>query len=115
MKHNFICKYQPESHVVKEPVETPGGRGSESTAGGGLVRASGSEDSPPQVTMAGASGMLLVYVIIPTIPLLLLILVASGSCCFQMLSRSSPRTKMAPPTQSTLWISRTQKPESMEV
>lgn len=32
-------------------------------------------------------GMLLIYVIIPTIPLLLLILVASGTCCFQMLSK----------------------------
>ncbi|KAI9545425.1 hypothetical protein NQZ68_036412 [Dissostichus eleginoides] len=109
MKHNFICKYQPESLVVKEPVETPGGRSTEAPAGGGEVRASGSED------LAGASGMLLVYVIIPTIPLLLLILVASGTCCFQMLSRSSPRTKTPPPTQSTLWISSTQKPESMEV
>ncbi|KAJ4918596.1 hypothetical protein JOQ06_021662 [Pogonophryne albipinna] len=113
MKHNFICKYQPESHVVKELVETPWGRSTEATAeapaSGGEVRASGSED------VAGASGMLLVYVIIPTIPLLLLILVASGTCCFQMLSRSSPRTKTAPPTQSTLWISSTQKPESMEV
>ncbi|GLD69132.1 chondrolectin, partial [Lates japonicus] len=38
-----------------------------------------------------ASGMLLVYVIIPTIPLLLLILVASGTCCFQMLSRRTPK------------------------
>ncbi|XP_037619070.1 chondrolectin isoform X2 [Sebastes umbrosus] len=60
MKHNFICKYEPESHLVKEQGDTPGGRG---------------------------TGMLLVYVIIPTIPLLLLILVASGTCCFQMLSR----------------------------
>lgn len=31
--------------------------------------------------------MLLLYVVIPTIPLLLLILVASATCCFQMLSR----------------------------
>lgn len=32
-------------------------------------------------------GMLLIYVIIPTIPLLLLILVALGTCCFQMLTK----------------------------
>ncbi|XP_037619069.1 chondrolectin isoform X1 [Sebastes umbrosus] len=88
MKHNFICKYEPESHLVKEQGDTPGGRGTEATSGGGVVKQpSGSEEVPPQVAMAGASGMLLVYVIIPTIPLLLLILVASGTCCFQMLSR----------------------------
>ncbi|KAG7222990.1 hypothetical protein INR49_029212 [Caranx melampygus] len=58
-------------------------------------------------------GMLLVYVIIPTIPLLLLILVASGTCCFQMLSRSSPRTKTAA-NQSNLWITRAPKHDSME-
>jgi len=29
----------------------------------------------------------LIYVIIPTIPLLLLILVAFGTCCFQMLHK----------------------------
>ncbi|XP_035474673.1 chondrolectin isoform X2 [Scophthalmus maximus] len=86
MKHNFICKYKPETHDVIR--HTPGGRSTETTAGGGVVRqAAGSEEVRPQVTVAGASGMLLVYVIIPTIPLLLLILVASGTCCFQMLSR----------------------------
>ncbi|XP_033495158.1 chondrolectin [Epinephelus lanceolatus] len=116
MKHNFICKYEPESHLVKEHVNTPGGRGTEATAGGGVVKQpAGSEEVPPQVTMAGASGMLLVYVIIPTIPLLLLILVASGTCCFQILSRSTPRTKTTSTNQSNLWITRTPKPDSMEV
>ncbi|XP_051241857.1 chondrolectin isoform X2 [Dicentrarchus labrax] len=84
MKHNFICKYKPESHLE----HTPGDRG---------------------------TGMLLVYVIIPTIPLLLLILVASGTCCFQMLSGSTPRTKTAVDQSINLWISNTPKPDSMEV
>ncbi|XP_070783986.1 chondrolectin [Enoplosus armatus] len=110
MKHNFICKYEPESHLVKEQGDTPRGRGT----GEQEKQSAGSEEVPPQVTMAGASGMLLVYIIIPTIPLLLLILVASGTCCFQMLSRSAPRTKTAI-NQSNLWISRTPKPDSMEV
>lgn len=85
---------------------------SEATVGVGVVNhAADSEEVPPQVTLTGASGntqnghvtqcdvtvdsvfvcvcpgMLLVYVIIPTIPLLLLILVAAGTCCFQTLSR----------------------------
>ncbi|XP_028289286.1 chondrolectin [Parambassis ranga] len=88
MKHNFICKYEPESHLVKEHGDTPGGRETAVPAGGAVVtQAAGGEEVPPQVTVAGASGMLLLYVVIPTIPLLLLILVASGTCCFQMLSR----------------------------
>ncbi|XP_017259267.1 chondrolectin isoform X2 [Kryptolebias marmoratus] len=113
MKHNFICKYEPESHLVKEHGDTPVGRGT-GTAGGGVVtQASGSEDVPPQVAMTATSGMLLLYVVIPTIPLLLLILVASGTCCFQTFSRSRPRTK-TPADQSNLWISKTPKPDSME-
>ncbi|XP_008301038.1 chondrolectin [Stegastes partitus] len=96
MKHNFICKYEPV------------------TTGGGVVTQSAGEAVPSQVTTAGASGMLLLYIVIPTIPLLLLILVASGTCCFQMISRSDPRTKTAA-NQSNLWISRTPKPDSMEV
>ncbi|XP_014880099.1 chondrolectin [Poecilia latipinna] len=98
MKHNFICKYQPAV-----------------TAGGGVVtQADGGGSFPPQVAVAGSSGMLLLYVVIPTIPLLLLILVASGTCCFQTLSRSRPRTK-APGDQSNLWIATTPKPNGMEV
>ncbi|XP_047205164.1 chondrolectin isoform X2 [Girardinichthys multiradiatus] len=89
MKHNFICKYEPDSHPKKEHGDTPTGRGTAVTAGGGVVtQSTGSENIPPQVAMAGSSGMLLLYVVIPTIPLLLLILVASGTCCFQTLSRS---------------------------
>lgn len=77
--------------------------------GGGVTLSANSEDAPPKVPVAGASGgdcvygilcyemcshcllsssgLLLLYVVIPTIPLLLLILVASGTCCFQMMSR----------------------------
>ncbi|KAM6970856.1 chondrolectin isoform 2-T2 [Tautogolabrus adspersus] len=99
MKHNFICKYQPDSQFGKTQIDTPGGRGTEAT-GGGVVTPS--------------AGVLLVYVIIPTIPLLLLILVASGTCCFQMLNRSSPPTKTAV-DQSNLWISTNPKPDGMEV
>ncbi|XP_008306341.1 chondrolectin [Cynoglossus semilaevis] len=114
MKHNFICKYKPESHVTT-------GWGtecvfSEVTADGGVVKQpSGGAGVEPQVTTTATSGMLLVYVIIPTIPLLLLILVASGTCCVQMLSRSTPRTKTTVATQSNLWISNPSKADSMEV
>lgn len=45
------------------------------------------ENGSQSVFFFSVPGMLLIYVIIPTIPLLLLILVASGTCCFQMLSK----------------------------
>ncbi len=45
------------------------------------------ENGSQSVFFFSFPGMLLIYVIIPTIPLLLLILVASGTCCFQMLSK----------------------------
>ncbi|KAL2085879.1 hypothetical protein ACEWY4_019199 [Coilia grayii] len=118
MKHNFICKYEPESHLVKEQGDRPGVRetdlqNSEESKDNTPAAVPDSGDTP--VIVADPSGMFLVYVIIPTIPLLLLILVASGTCCFQMLSKSKPRTKTSV-NQSTLWISKTPKSDSaMEV
>ncbi|XP_038828604.1 chondrolectin-like [Salvelinus namaycush] len=123
MKHNFICKYEPgtqhhtESRLGKEQGDRPGARDPDvAVVQADEVKQSGpSEDDAPHVVIAGTSGMLLVYVIIPTIPLLLLILVASGTCCFQMFSKSKPRTKTSVNHQSTLWISKTPKTDSMEV
>ncbi|XP_042164706.1 chondrolectin-like isoform X1 [Oncorhynchus tshawytscha] len=121
MKHNFICKYEPESHLVKEQGDRPGARDPDVTVAQTIeVKQAGpsEEDGASHVVIAGpgetSGGMFLVYVIIPTIPLLLLILVASGTCCFQMFSKSKPGTKTSV-NQSTLWISKTPKTDSMEV
>lgn len=117
MKHNFICKYEPESYLVKEQGDRPAGRDSDLSTEDQEERRTPpvNHDENPQPIMPGPSSMLLIYVIIPTIPLLLLILVASGTCCFQMLSKSTPRTKTSI-NQSTLWISKTPKLDSgMEV
>ncbi|XP_064188760.1 chondrolectin isoform X1 [Anguilla rostrata] len=138
MKHNFICKYAPESLLDKEFSDRPREpvyerwikeEEREDKRGGWLiifvdVSPKQPEESDPSVTneegashvlVVGPSGLLLVYVIIPTIPLLLLIVVASGTCCFQMLSKSKPRTKTSM-NQSTLWISKTPKADNgMEV
>lgn len=114
MKHNFICKYEPESHLMKEHGDSPTGRGTAVTAGGGVTQSAGTGSFSTPVAIGGSSGMLLLYVVLPTIPLLLLILVASGTCCFQTLNRSRPRTK-TPTDRSNLWISTAPKPDSMEV
>ncbi|XP_077365830.1 chondrolectin-like [Festucalex cinctus] len=91
MKHNFICKYQPERHPEEEPGTTAAGRDTETTLDGG------------HVTLTEASGPLALYVILPTIPLLLLILVAAGTCCCHVLG-TSPAGRRA-----NLWISKTPK------
>ncbi|XP_071994685.1 chondrolectin isoform X3 [Engystomops pustulosus] len=73
MKHNFICKYPPDP---QSPVTTH------------RTLATGRPEDSSHVTVAETGIMPnLIYVIIPTIPLLLLILVAFGTCCFQMLHK----------------------------
>ncbi|MCJ8745827.1 hypothetical protein PDJAM_G00135030 [Pangasius djambal] len=113
MKHNFICKYEPESHLVKEHGDRPVSRDTEHEEE--TKTPDVYEEENLYVTVAGPTSMLLIYVIIPTIPLLLLILVASGTCCFQMLSKRKPQTKTSV-DKSTLWISKAPKSDSaMEV
>ncbi|KFR12711.1 Chondrolectin, partial [Opisthocomus hoazin] len=113
MKHNFICKYGPAifcTHCFPKMSDIfP-------TVPAGNPYDTGKPEDQYHVT-ATETGIIpnLIYVIIPTIPLLLLILVAFGTCCFQMLHKSKGRTKTSP-TQSTLWISKTpRKDSSMEV
>ncbi|XP_069616987.1 chondrolectin isoform X2 [Ranitomeya imitator] len=101
MKHNFICKYPPDP---LSPVTTD------------ITLATSKPEDSSHVSMAETGIMPnLIYVIIPTIPLLLLILVAFGTCCFQMLHKSKERSKTSP-TQSTLWISKAPRTDTtMEV
>ncbi|XP_008105847.1 chondrolectin isoform X3 [Anolis carolinensis] len=118
MKHNFICKYKPDDILEKElgdkvdshyevQATVPTGKPHDSSKTEGHF--------PVVVTETGGLIPNLIYVVIPTIPLLLLILVAFGTCCFQMLNRSKGRTKTSP-DQSTLWISKyPRKESSMEV
>ncbi|XP_034648738.1 chondrolectin isoform X3 [Trachemys scripta elegans] len=101
MKHNFICKYSPEvfpSVAAEKPYDE-----------------NKPEDNSHVVVTETGIIPNLIYVVIPTIPLLLLILVAFGTCCFQMLNKSKGRTKTSP-NQSTLWISKNPRKDStMEV
>ncbi|XP_023957832.2 chondrolectin isoform X3 [Chrysemys picta bellii] len=101
MKHNFICKYSPEVFP--------------SVAAGKPYDENKPEDNSHVVVTETGIIPNLIYVVIPTIPLLLLILVAFGTCCFQMLNKSKGRTKTSP-NQSTLWISKNPRKDStMEV
>ncbi|XP_074802915.1 chondrolectin isoform X3 [Natator depressus] len=101
MKHNFICKYSPEVFP--------------SVAAGKPYDENKREDNSHVIVTETGIIPNLIYVVIPTIPLLLLILVAFGTCCFQMLHKSKGRTKTSP-NQSTLWISKNPRKDStMEV
>ncbi|XP_072118278.1 chondrolectin [Mobula birostris] len=93
MKHNFICKYAAVSENASTEPEVK-------------VRAPSNSADGQKVIVTESSGIMpnVVYVIIPTIPLLLLLIVAMATCCIQMLSRSKDRSKTSP-NESTLWIS----------
>ncbi|XP_043449758.1 chondrolectin isoform X2 [Prionailurus viverrinus] len=78
MKHNYICKYEPEI-IPTSPVEKTY-----------FTNQPGDTHQNVVVTEAGIIPNL-IYVVIPTIPLLLLILVAFGTCCFQMLHKRKAR------------------------
>ncbi|XP_027741812.1 chondrolectin [Empidonax traillii] len=117
MKHNFICKYAPDYVLEKELGDRaePDYDTIPTVPAGNPYDTSKPEDQ--YHIIATETGIIpnLIYVVIPTIPLLLLILVAFGTCCFQMLHKSKGRTKTSP-NQSTLWISKTpRKDSSMEV
>ncbi|XP_023802179.1 chondrolectin [Cyanistes caeruleus] len=117
MKHNFICKYAPDNVLEKELGDRaePEYEIFPTVPAGNPYDTSKPEDQ--YHIIATETGIIpnLIYVVIPTIPLLLLILVAFGTCCFQMLHKSKGRTKTSP-NQSTLWISKTsRKDSSMEV
>ncbi|XP_053717178.1 chondrolectin [Synchiropus splendidus] len=109
MKHNFICKYQSERHLLEEDGVSEG-RDTEPALGEGGA----TEDTPPQMPAPGAPGTLLLYIVIPTIPLLLLLLVAALSCCVQTLSGSSRRAKTTVGAPN-LWISRAPRAERIAV
>ncbi|CAI5772707.1 chondrolectin isoform X1 [Podarcis raffonei] len=117
MKHNFICKYGPDDILEKELGDRadPDYEAQPTVPAGKPHDSSKPEDHFPVVVTETGLIPNLIYVVIPTIPLLLLILVAFGTCCFQMLHKSKGRTKTSP-DQSTLWISKNaRKDSSMEV
>ncbi|XP_019743058.1 chondrolectin isoform X1 [Hippocampus comes] len=90
MKHNFICKYQPERHPEEERGTTAAGRGAETTPDGN------------HVTLTGTSGPLALYVLLPAIPLLLILAAAAARYC-----RAPGKSPAA--RQGHLWISKTHK------
>ncbi|KAM9826841.1 chondrolectin [Neosynchiropus ocellatus] len=116
MKHNFICKYDAERPLAEEEEDgAREGRGTESVSEeGGAGDAAGDRDTPPRVSATGAPGALLLYIVIPTVPLLLLVLAAALSGCAQALSGRSRGAK-TPVHRSSLWISGTPRAECVAV
>ncbi|XP_075766116.1 chondrolectin isoform X2 [Pelodiscus sinensis] len=93
MKHNFICKYSPDNVLEKElgdRTETDYEVFPSVTAGKPYNENKPEDNYHVAVTETGIIPNL-IYVVIPTIPLLLLILVAFGTCCFQMLHKREAR------------------------
>ncbi|XP_033002751.1 chondrolectin isoform X2 [Lacerta agilis] len=93
MKHNFICKYGPDDILEKELGDRadPDYEAQPTVPAGKPHDSSKTEDHFPVVVTETGLIPNLIYVVIPTIPLLLLILVAFGTCCFQMLHKREAR------------------------
>ncbi|XP_067910488.1 layilin-like isoform X2 [Heterodontus francisci] len=69
MKNNFICKYAPDGSAVTPPsVESE-------------------KDSTEIIVQSEGSALNILYIIIPTIPLLFLLLLLSGVFCFSLFVR----------------------------
>ncbi|XP_069745134.1 chondrolectin [Narcine bancroftii] len=119
MKHNFICKYTAGNTLTNELVDhSELGSVSENISTRPEVKVPAPDNSGDiePVVVTESTGIMpnVVYVIIPTIPLLLLLVVAMATCCVQMLSRnymSKDRLKTSP-NESTLWISPPPKNEN---
>ncbi|XP_038622254.1 chondrolectin isoform X1 [Tachyglossus aculeatus] len=94
MKHNFICKYESESAL--EIDRTGAEENVPTVAAEKPYDASKPEDSYHVVVTETGLIPNLIYVVIPTIPLLLLILVAFGTCCFQMLHKRKNSNQRQP-------------------
>ncbi|XP_055501219.1 chondrolectin isoform X2 [Leucoraja erinacea] len=115
MKHNFICKYEPGNTLTNELVDsTDLTFENVSTSPEVKVHAPSNSGDGQRVVVTESSGIMpnVVYVVIPTIPLLLLLVVAMATCCIQMLNRSKDRSKTSP-NESTLWISPAPKKENL--
>ncbi|KAM4546199.1 layilin [Fundulus diaphanus] len=78
-KNNFICKYTAEKSV--EPTLSPNSSKKD------VFLPSALPWDPRDVNQQRRAAVNLVYVIIPTIPLILLLLTVMGVCCFKVLLR----------------------------
>ncbi|XP_078055264.1 layilin [Mustelus asterias] len=92
MKNNFICKYAPV-HSSSTPSSTPTPTdGNSSNVDGSAVTSIGSEkDSTEIVGQSEDSSLNILYIVIPTIPLLILLLLISAVFCFRLFVRRKER------------------------
>ncbi|XP_066566543.1 layilin isoform X2 [Amia ocellicauda] len=106
-KNNFICKYSQE----KGPASTAVGNATHTVAPTISFR----PKSPPVtvddekvnvvVTQPTDNALNIVYIIIPTIPLLLLLLVATGVFCFKLFVRRKKDRTETCTKEPTFWMS----------
>ncbi|KAJ8391260.1 hypothetical protein AAFF_G00095270 [Aldrovandia affinis] len=105
-KNNFICKYSRE----KLPASTTTGNGTHTDAPAISLR----PNSPPVtvenekmnvlVSESTDNSLNITYVVLPTIPLVLLLLVASGVFCFKIITRRRKEQADPCPKEPGLWV-----------
>lgn len=121
MKNNFICKYAPvRVSTIPSPTLTPalnrtlvpsGDNGSDADESGVPVT-EGEKDSPVTIGKSEGNSLNIIYIIIPTIPLLLLLLVSSAVFCFRFFVRRRKERSENVVKEHSFWMEpvRTQSP-----
>ncbi|XP_026228411.1 layilin [Anabas testudineus] len=95
-KNNFICKYTAE----KPPDPSPSPNSTQPDVFPSSVQPWNPIDHNPERSAA----LNLVYVIIPTIPLILLFLTVTGVCCFKLLVRRKTKEQKSEVCQTDLGL-----------
>ncbi|XP_036381296.1 layilin [Megalops cyprinoides] len=106
-KNNFICKYTRE----KQPVSTAAGNATHTDAPTISLRpkypAVTVDDQKVKVEVSRPTdnALNIAYIVLPTIPLLLLLLVASGVFCFKLLAQRKKEQTETCPKEPGYWVS----------
>uniref|UniRef100_UPI00398F1902 layilin-like n=1 Tax=Pristiophorus japonicus TaxID=55135 RepID=UPI00398F1902 len=112
MKNNFICKYAPVRRSLT-PIPTPNSTPTPASGNGSDVDGSAasipptsieSEDSTEVIRESEGSALNIIYIIIPTIPLLLLLLVSSAVFCFRLSVKRRKARSEKVVKEHTFWM-----------
>ncbi|KAJ8256950.1 hypothetical protein COCON_G00191020 [Conger conger] len=102
-KNNFICKYSRE----KPPVSTPVANGTHTDAPN-FPPVTLKDEMKVKVSESSDNALNITYIVLPIIPLVLLLLVASGVLCFKVIARRKKKQAHSCPKDTSFGSSPSQ-------
>ncbi|XP_048839093.1 layilin isoform X1 [Brienomyrus brachyistius] len=110
-KNNFICKYSREKRPVPTALGNSTNTESPAVSPKPKYTSVTEADNEIKIRLPTDNALNIVYIVLPTIPLLLLLLVALGVFCFKLLSRKrKEQTEEACPKEMGYWADRCNSP-----